>query len=127
MQLSVMIANTVIAMSLPHADNFSTMVIASTDSPTTSDSESTEPGVITTTNAPTAYSLVSDGVPTAIGVVCFLVLLVGLLVGLFAAVIYLHSKRKSKKRYTVDLLSSKSYTSHVNCHCYVSYLLQCIL
>ena len=80
-----------------HAGDLSTTVATSTDSPTTFSAES---GVIATTNTPTAYSLGSNGVPTAIGAVCVLVLLVGLLVGLFAAVICLHSKRKNKKRYT---------------------------
>lgn len=113
-------------MSLFRAGNVSTMVIiestdqetpttydatsaeavtTNTNTPTTySDSTSTE-GVTTNSNTPTTYTLLpevvtSNIVPTAVGVLCFLLVLIGLLIGFFVIVLYLYSKKNSDKRYT---------------------------
>ena len=92
------------------AGNLSTMLTdsGSADAPTIYDGVSTE-GATTSTNTPTTYStFLSEGdiskvhaVPTAVGVLCFLLVLIGVLVGLFVVVLYLHSKRKNDRRYKV--------------------------
>ena len=97
-----------------HADNFSTTAMTSidADTPTTYSTESVETEV--TTNNPTDYSLVSDGislasrsnvVPTAVGVLSFLVVFIGLLVATAVTVLYLYRKRKNKKRRYINKLS----------------------
>lgn len=95
-----------------HADNFSTTAMTSidADTPTTYSTESVETEV--TTSNPTDYSLVSDGislasnvVPTAVGVLSFLVVFIGLLVATAVTVLYLYRKRKNKKRRYINKLS----------------------
>jgi hypothetical protein len=98
-----------------HADDFSTTAVTSTDSPQTTaySSEPPETGITAaTTDTPTAYSLavsdrvstISTVVPTAVGVLSFLVLFAGLLV--FAvAILYFYGKRKSKERRYIMLLT----------------------
>ena len=112
MQLPLMIVmrtcNTVSHVeSTLRAGNLSTMLTdsGSADAPTIYDGVSTE-GATTSTNTPTTF--LSEGViskvhvlPTAVGVLCFLLVLVGVLVGLFVVVLYLHSKRKNDRRYKV--------------------------
>ena len=66
------------------------------------------PTMIITADTPTTSDLVFGGVstqvvPTTVGVLFFLVVVVGLLIGLFIALFWLHSKKRTNKRYCSSL------------------------